>query len=229
MRSQEALKSVMLLAVAVIAIGGGLVYWQYSARSSAEQRVQAIEAEMPNEQEIQNDLQESQMQLAEYRTQLEHLEKSVPSIAYVPTLLRELEIMGKENDIVVTGVRPVPVSLSTDDPEEKPYQELEIDITGQGTYAAVLNMIGAIQVFPKVMALKTVNLAPRQGAQTRTKELDVTIRVKAYVFKQTIDDPMSAKPAPAGEFTDQESLEEGEPADAEAHSTEDEPTEEGEL
>lgn len=189
MKQNEALKSVLLLAVAVFAIGGGLVYWQYSARNTAQQRVSALEAEMPDEGEMQTQLEESQSQLAEYRTKLEHLEKSIPSVAYVPTLLKELEVIGKQNNILVTGVRPVPTPPSLQDQGEKPYQELEIDITGQGTYQAVMDMVAALQTFPKILAVETVNLAPRQNARAKTKDLDASVRLKAYVFKDPVTDP----------------------------------------
>lgn len=187
-KQSDSLKSVMLLALAVLAFGGGMVYWQYSARGSAQARVAAIEAEIPDEQQVNNDLQKSQTQLTEYRNRLDHLERSVPSEAYIPTLLSELDAVGEANNIVVTGVRPLltPPGMEQET-EDQAYQELEIDITGQGTYRAIMNLMAALQTFPKVMAVKTVGLAPRQDLKSSTRELDVTVRLKAYVFQQTLD------------------------------------------
>lgn len=182
----EGIKPVLLMAVAVVAIGGGLVYWQFSNRSSAEQRVMSLEAQIPDEEELKADLEKSQMELAEFRTQLAHLEKGVPNVAYVPTLLKELEEVGAENEITVTGVRPVPVGSDSGQEPNEAYQELEIDITGQGTYRAVMNLIASLQDFPKVLAVRTIGLAPQQNLGAGEGDLDATVRLKAFVFKETM-------------------------------------------
>lgn len=183
MKQNEPMKSVILLALAVVLIGGGLVYWQWGNRSAAEARVAAVQQKMPDEQQLQNDLTKSQTDLEGYKSRLEHLEKSLPTVAYVPTLLKELETLGKESNIAVTGVRPIAPTVIDGEDEAKPYKELEIDITGQGSYRAVMTMVASLRTFPKVLAVKTVNLQPRQDLQSKTNELDATVRLKAYMFK----------------------------------------------
>ena len=183
MKQNEPMKAVILLALAVLLIGGGLVYWQWGNRSAAEARVAAVQAKMPDEQQLQNELTKSQTDLEGYKVRLEHLEKSLPTVAYVPTLLKELETLGNESKITVTGVRPIQNTVIDGAADEKPYKELEIDITGQGTYRAVMTMVAALKTFPKVLAVKTVNLQPRQDLQSKTNELDATVRLKAYMFK----------------------------------------------
>ncbi len=180
---QDAGKSLILLVLAVVAIGGGLVYWQWGNRADAQQRLASLQSKMPDEQQLQNDLTESQTKLEESRFRLEHLEKALPTVAYVPTLLKELELVGRESNLIVTGVRPVPAQRTDGDAEVKPYEELEIDITGQGNYRAVMTLVSSLQGFPKVLAVRTVSLTPRQDPNAKPGELDATVRLKAYMFK----------------------------------------------
>lgn len=186
MKNKDGLKSILLLAVAVIGTGGGLVYWQYSARSSAEARVAAIKAKMPDPVKLQNDLAQSVSEMDAYQKQLDHLEMGVPSSAYIPTLLKEIEQCGNANKLTVTGVRPVAqVGLDDKSSADKDYQELEIDISGNGSYRSVMDLVAALQKFPKILAVKTVGLAPRQNLKSTTAELDATVRLKAFVFKDS--------------------------------------------
>lgn len=187
----EGTKTVLLVALAVVAIGGGLVYWQYSNRSAAEQRVLSLEAQVPDETELKNDLAKSAEELENYQAQLNHLEKGVPTVAYVPTLLRELEQVGAENNIKVTGVRPVPITPNADESEDAAYREQEIDITGEGSYRAVMDLVNSLQTFPKVLAVQTIGLAPRQSLDAASGELNATVRLKAYVFKDAPRDELS--------------------------------------
>lgn len=190
----DAMKSIALMALAVVAIGGGLVYWQYSARGKAEAKVKFLESQIPDEQQLQADLTASQTELAKYRTDLEHLEKSIPSSAYVPTLLKELEVVGNQNKLAVTGVRPVQaVAVGPGMQDDKPYEELEIDITGQGTYGAVMDLVASLQRFPKILAVRTIGLAPKQDPLKKTSDLDATVRLRAFVFKDVMKEDANGK------------------------------------
>lgn len=196
MKSNDALKSVLLMATAVVLVGGGLVYWQYTARTEAEARVASIQAELPDPAELETKLNDVQAKLEESGARLQHLEKSLPNVAYVPTLLKELETVGEQNQLSITGVRPIfntgaPVEET---PPDATFTELQIDITGQGTYRAVMDMVAALRTFPKIISVENLALAPRQDLQNRSRELDATIRLRAFVFKEPIVDPNAAIP-----------------------------------
>lgn len=187
MSGQDPIKSVMAMAIGVIAVGGGLVYWQFSSRDSAKTRVDSLRLQVPNESELKDNLEKSATELAEFRVQLDHLEKSVPSTAYIPTLLMELEKVGSDNKISVNGVRPILAASGADDGDaDKPYQELEIDIIGQGSYGSVMDLVAALQRFPKIMAVKTIGLTPQTNIQSKSSDLDATVRLRAFVFKESL-------------------------------------------
>lgn len=185
MKTNEAIKNVALLALAVVVVGGGLIYWQFSNRSAAQARVAKLQTELPNVEEVNAQLATSQQELEDYRIRLEHLEKSLPQEAYIPTLLKELETVGQQKNLTITGIRPI-LQPTEEEKDDGAYQKLDIDITAQGTYRAVLEMIASLKTFPKILAVTTIALQPRQDLKNGANELDATIRLRAFVFKEPL-------------------------------------------
>lgn len=188
MKSNDTMKTVAVMVLAVILIGGGLIYWQWGSRSEAIARVAQLESELPDVDQVNADLIKSQEELETARIQLEHLERALPQEAYIPTLLKELEMLGTSKNVKITGIRPILVANT--DPNAKDdegYQKLDIDITGQGTYRAMLEMISALKEFPKILSVNTIAMQPRQDAKTTgSGQLDTTIRLRAFVFKEPL-------------------------------------------
>ncbi|MES1227347.1 MAG: type 4a pilus biogenesis protein PilO [Armatimonadota bacterium] len=193
MKQDNGKKTVQTLAVAVIALGGGLIYWQYNLRSGAEARLAKVKSETPDQKQVEQDLAQSRIDVAKYSVDLQHLEQGVPTNAYVATLLKELETLGFQKQLVVTGVRPVistvsappPTTKGSAVPAAKPYDELDIDITGRGRYLSVMEVVTALRAFPKIVAVKTVGLQPKNDPESKKLSLlDATISIKAYIFKE---------------------------------------------
>ncbi|MCU0315431.1 MAG: type 4a pilus biogenesis protein PilO [Fimbriimonadaceae bacterium] len=181
-------QSVLLLGLAVAAVGGGAVFWQFNNRSDAEAKVSRLRQELPDESQIKESLEKSKLEVSELQNKLTHLEQGVPGIAYVPTLLKELEQLGLSKAMQITGVRPnlvtAPPPAEGEKRQERPYQELEIDITGRGSYQSVMEMVKALQSFPKIVAVQTVGLTPRRDGTNYTSQLDASVRLKAYMFRE---------------------------------------------
>lgn len=194
MKKDNEMRSVQTLAVAVIAVGGGLVYWQYNLRGSAEVRLNKLKAETPDKAQVEKDLAASRADVLKYAADLQHLEQGVPTNAYVATLLKELESMGQQKNLVVTGVHPTVGTTSAPPPSStkgansiaaKPYDELDIEITGRGQYLSVMETVTALRTFPKIVAVKTVSLQPKSDPESkRFNLLDATVSIKAYIFKE---------------------------------------------
>ncbi|MCW5936931.1 MAG: type 4a pilus biogenesis protein PilO [Fimbriimonadaceae bacterium] len=209
MSRTPSLKTMVLMALGVIFIGFLATMWTFNMSVDAKQRYNALRAEVPEEEELQEQLAESQYSVDEYRAQLDHLEAGVPGLAYVPTLLQELEELGRQHQITVTGVRPIVDSKSLGKGKgankkelgeaKKAYQEIMIDITGRGTYANVMGMVEALKTFPKIIAVQTVGLQPKRVTKDLEVApgdgplLDVSIRIKAFLF--TTDDKATDKSA----------------------------------
>lgn len=195
MKKTTSVRTIVLLCGVVVLAGGGATYWANGASNQAKARYLALEAAVPDEAELKKSVAESQLVVDDYKGQLQHLEQSVPSLAYVPTLLTELEKLGKDHRIEVTGVRPVIGEKTTKSNDDKKggekkaaYQEMSIDINGRGTYADVMSMVDALKKFPKILAVQTVALQPKRAtsekdaAQNNARVLDATVRIKAYLF-----------------------------------------------
>ena len=210
MKPANPAKSIVLAAVAVVAVGGGLVYWQYTVHGDAEANLAKIRAATPDESKLQQDLQAAQAELYKASTELTHLEGGVPTLAYVPTLLQELEAVGNTNNMRVTVFKQsnpsaVQTPASTGDAKslkEKAYDEVEFDVSGRGSYTSIEKMLTDLQIFPKIVSVQSVNVMPKrdQGAPNAAT-VEATIRLKAYIFKQADEQPkgdLQANNTPGG-------------------------------
>ncbi|MCG9894035.1 MAG: type 4a pilus biogenesis protein PilO [Fimbriimonadaceae bacterium] len=178
-------KTLGLIALAAVALGGGAIYLQYNAMTDAEGRMKVLDAEVPEEEELIASLQEADQKIVSLNQELTHLEMGVPQIAYIPTLLEEIEKVGWSSQVNVTGVRPIipPPPPAGVERERKAYEEVEIDITGKGDYQSFITLVDQLKRFPKIVAVQTVNLTPRMEANRPTYlHLDATLRLKAFVF-----------------------------------------------
>lgn len=183
-------KTLVLLAIMALVLGGGAVYWQYNSMVEAEVKMKALDEEVPDEAELTASLEEASQKMVALQKELTHLEQGVPQPAYIPTLLKEIEATGRQANLTVTGVRPLlPPPLPPGmEAEKKPYQELDIDITGKGDYQAIINLVNSLRKFPKIVAVKTVNLTPRTDPTKATySHIDTTLKIRAFVFPTNKD------------------------------------------
>ena len=189
-----------LLMTALGFVGGAcLVGFQFSNLNSDKARVNLLASQTQNESAVQAQLAKSQQDLDDAKSQLTHLEKGIPSTAYVPTMLQELAKSGNDCGISVTGVRPVPKtptqssqSSSSDATQtvQKPaYTELDIEVKGEGTYASAMKFIQALQTFPKIVGARTVSITPALDQKEAAQGLvDITINLRAYLFSDADKD-----------------------------------------
>lgn len=170
--------------------GGGMAFMLMGSNSEKSSDLKRLKAEARKPDELQAELEEAKLNAQASATELAHLEQNIPELAYVPTMLKELEQFGNESGVKVYGVRPfVAVHTSKKDKvkkkNEKPYSELSIEIKGKGRYQAVMKFVNAMKAFPKIVAVRTVSLTPKQatGESAGYSVLDVTLELRAYLFK----------------------------------------------
>src|ERR1044072_8698421 len=183
-------KLFLMLALAAFVLGGGLCYMAFSNLGSAKENLRKLQAESKNATKLEAELATSVQSLQESTTKLQHLEQGVQDYAYIPTLMAELEKLGKTSGINVTGVRPVPKAAVAKKEEagdgapakRKAYDELDIEVKGRGNYRSVMNFVQALDKFPKIVAARTVELRPKNDPTLPAASLDVTINLRAYVF-----------------------------------------------
>ncbi len=186
-------RTLVLLTAIVFVVGAGTVYWQYSSMSAAADRLASVKKTLADASKLEAQVTETSARLAESQEQLNHLEKGVPEVAYIPTLLTEIEQVGRQCGIQVTGVKPTMVKPEEqkegDAPKDakpkpkKPYDEIEIDVTGRGSFGAVQSLLAALNRFPKIVSVRSVDIAPKRDVNGMANVLDATLKLRAYVFR----------------------------------------------
>lgn len=194
----------IFLALTVLTLVGGVAGLMLETQSLNASRMKVEELRLLKQDEVnvQQQLEDSKQKLEDSKIKLTHLESNIPTTAYIPTMLQELERMGIQEGIAVTGVRPMPTPAakrSADGTEEievsKPYEEVTIEVKGRGTFDSVEKFLKSLQSFPKIVAARTVSMEPKIDPQNpMLQQLEVTIELKAFMFKQT---PAKAKEAGA--------------------------------
>lgn len=175
-------------------LSGGFVYWQYTISESARANVAQLEAKALDEDTARVQLREQQEAFEEIQVNLNHLEQGVPQAAYIPTLLTELEALGRAFNIDVKGVKPIPQNRNRqnnrnndeegENESRKPYEEITIEVTGSGYYRDTVRLLDALQSFNKILAVKTINLQPETQRAEGQPKLQSTITLSAFVFKE---------------------------------------------
>jgi len=190
-------KPFLIMMIGTLVASSGLAYMQYGKYGEAKAEVDRLQKEQLNENEVKAKLEEAVAKLNASKVQLSHLEQGVPEVAYVPTLLKELERTGKEAGLDVTGVRPVPRAVAAPTTKSKgeqgrkakkpDYTELDIQVAARGDYRSVMNFVKAMTMFPKILAARTVSIQPNSASLTKMSAaaspvLDVTLDFRAYLF-----------------------------------------------
>lgn len=190
-------KPFLIMMIATILVSSGLCYMQYGKYGETQAQVEKLKKEQLDEKEVKVQLEEAIAQLNASKVELSHLEEGVPEVAYVPTLLKELEKAGKDAGLEVTGIRPVPRAAAapvaaksgeqSKRAKKKDYTELDIQVHGRGDYRAVMGFIKAMTMFPKILAARSVTVQPLSGNQEKFAasggpKLDVTLDFRAYLF-----------------------------------------------
>ncbi|HVT11797.1 MAG TPA: type 4a pilus biogenesis protein PilO [Fimbriimonadaceae bacterium] len=181
----------VLLAIGALVLGGAASFFAFSGLSSAKASLQKLQADSKDATALRKALADSEASLQDSSSKLQHLEQGVQDYAYVPTLLSELDKLGKASGISVVGVRPLPKPVvapkkddsgQTEKVKKKAYDEIDIEVKGRGNYRSVMTFIQALGKFPKIVAARTIELTPKNEPGQNTSDLDVTVSLRAYVF-----------------------------------------------
>ena len=127
----------------------GAAMFQYSSLQDTQNLVSKLRKDSLDETTLENQLKSSEAQLKQCGARLNHLEKGVPALEYVPTMLKELESIGKDNGLEILGIRPVPKVVAPKDSKDKKsgnkYAELDIEVTSRGSFGGLQKFMHALQ------------------------------------------------------------------------------------
>jgi Tfp pilus assembly protein PilO len=172
-----------------VVITCGLLYLQNNSIGQLRGVVAGLKSQADQQKDAAKTLVAAQIELTGLKSQLSHLEQGIPDAAYVPTMLKELEAMGKIQGVEISGLRPAATRtnpMAEKKPfDSKPYEPLDLELKGKATYGDLLKFLAALNTFPKILEVRTVSIAPATGAsQDAANRLDVTMGIRAFLFKQ---------------------------------------------
>jgi Tfp pilus assembly protein PilO len=186
-------KLFIALSAASLLAGAFACNLQLGELKKAEQATAERQRELDIAGRVSQHLQVSSEKLQQVRLKLAHLEKSVSDYQYVPTLLKELDQFGEQTGIEILGIRPQISANAADTATTKQYDEMSIEVKARGTYPDVLRFIKGLDGFPKIVAVRTVNLTPKpdiDGPNSNSPKLDLMLELRVFVFPK-VDAPAS--------------------------------------
>ena len=151
-----------------------------------------ISNRLQNSSTIDNELKDANRRLQAAEGQLRYLEQSVSARSYVPTLLKQLQLVGKQHNLTVESVRPV-VNAAPTTPnnntdsksaEAKLYDLQDIQIAVNGRFWDCMQFVDGLTRFPKILAVRRIDVRPK-ARQYRTDPyvVDMSISLTAFIQK----------------------------------------------
>lgn len=173
-----------------------------------------VEQQLRESQTIAQTQRDAENKYNDTRAQIRCLESSVSTQAYVPTLLKQIEHLGRSVHLRVVGVRPkapdpnaglakkmqaeaasqanqqenasTPSPAAAKPEPPKPYDELQVDLELEGTYMDALDFLYRLTSFPKIIAVNNVQMTPDSSDDLSVSpRLTIRINATAFVFKDT--------------------------------------------
>lgn len=186
------------LTIIAAAAGMGLCYMAWSDLGDDQMHLATLKKQVRDQKQLDAELKDSQDKVELTRTQIKHLESGISDMAYVPTMLIELNKVCQQTGIRDLAVRPLPEPPK--DPkkeaEKHDWKQLDIEVSGNGDYPAVMQLIKALQQFPKIVGVREVSLVPKQeiGNNEPSGQVTATIKINAYTFKSKDDGKKKVTP-----------------------------------
>lgn len=199
-------QSLICLGVAVVLLLAVLsfAYYELARRvHNLDVQIANQSSKLENSRQIASRLSAIEQEYFDDQMKLGALEQGVSTKAYVPTLLRQVEELGKTVNLRVVGVRPKDSKENSPPPppsadgkkaavkKAEPYDKLDIDVEITAKYSDIIRFLYGITSFPKIIAVNTIKMKPAQTPrEIASPQLSVTMSATAFILKDT-----AAKPA----------------------------------
>lgn len=199
-------------------------FWAVGKSNRVNAERAKVEKEVRDSQAMAQTQRDSENKYLDTRAQIHCLESSVATQAYVPTLLKQIEHLGKSVDMKVIGVRPKapnpnaglakkvasqsagtgaagqapadPNAVAEKPEIPKPYDELEIDLELEGSYMNAVDFLYKLTSFPKIMAVNTIQMNPdNTPGLAMTESPLLNIKINVTAFVFKEASPSKKKPA----------------------------------
>lgn len=156
-----------------------------------------LRARAPGIQERLAELRRKNVDLAQYRAQLDTYRKALPTSPSLSDFLREMQAAGDNAGVVVSGLiigQPAPVVAAG-----TAMQALPITLTATGPSARVNAFLDQLQqVQPRAVLISSANVTPSAQEGTVAGAVDLTLSLQVFVAPATAaETPLSPRPSPS--------------------------------
>ena len=182
----------------------GYSFWQNGIREQQAAIIRNKTQQVNDSQLVANELGATEAEYQRVRGRIGRLETAVSENDYVPTLLKQIERLAKENELRVDGQQqsfeaaPEPPS----DPEARkrfvpqPYDKEYITLRVRGRYWNLARFLYRLTEFPKILSVEKLDFRPQGTDPGASPLLSITINMTGYLFKASEGAP-EPEPSPA--------------------------------
>lgn len=199
----------IMAAAMVVLLGIGVFVYRARARTLAELRAELTQkqTELAGAKARIAKRPQLEKEYAALRAELAVLEPTLPTYAYVPTFLKQIEALATDTDNAVAGVRPQPkpqtppaapaaaegegggeakpaseapgakAGAEPAEPRVMAYDHLPIEISLVGGYWSTAEFLSHLATFPKMIAVNDLQVAPAARAEGICGAPDLQVRL----------------------------------------------------
>jgi len=187
--------------VALSLAGAGAFYWFYERPQQELISVQArelsnVRGRISKGQATARQLPEFRAQVTELEARLEGLKPILPDERDAGDLLRRVQTLAVQSNLVIRGFKPQPISVKA------MHAEWPISLQLEGNYHNLGLFLDRVSKFPRIINIGALDLAQREiegAASTSTMTINCTATTFVLVDPATVPDkakPKAAKKAP---------------------------------
>jgi len=181
--------------VAVSLVAGGAFYYFYEmprqvviARQSVE--LSAIRGRISTGQATARQLPEFRAQVTELEARLDSLKPILPDERDAGDLLRRVQTLAVQSNLVIRGFRPQAISV------KEMHAEWPISLQLEGTYHNLGLFLDRVSKFPRIINIGALNLAQRADGGSSTMTITCTATTFVLVEQPAAAAPTKGKKAP---------------------------------
>ena len=177
---------VLLLATA------GYSSWQYTAQQENDAVIRTKTQQVQDSQVVAKQLDAKEAEFAQVQGRIGRLETSVSETEYVPTLLKQIERLAKENKLRIDGQQQA-FEAAPEPPADvearkkfvvQPYDKEIITLRVQGRYWNIARFLYSLTEFPKILSVDKLEFRPQGEEANKSPLLSVTVSMTRRVLSR---------------------------------------------
>lgn len=182
---------IRMLAAVVLLVPG---IFFLSSVPSLRTRISDAQVQLTSLQEENQQLSEALSSIKTIESNLELLQTAIPTADDVPTLMTQLESLGKSSGVTVqhlgfgSGVKETapPAGEVGEGPVKKEsYHKVSLTVVVTGTYAALESFLKNLEQTSRTINVTTLRFSPSQEGEGAEAKLSATLGVSAYYLPET--------------------------------------------